>query len=395
MDIRKVFRGISKKLYSDFEISAQINHDGTMGDFRENSLREFLQNGRLPKRLGVGKGEIVGHISNVSKQSDLIIYDQLDSIPLLYDKDVQVYPIDCVYGIIEVKSQLKKTRLIEALDNIKSVKQLTPDDYVRRKVLFMEQQYKRPRPFGFVFAFSLAENSLNSLTQNLAEWEKLNPPESWPNLIVVLGEGIIYHTESGFDKRIISETINEKCKPTNLSYKDDAFFYLYSYLLDICNNIELPKIEISQYLDLPQKIGKYTVENNDRIVRFDKEGKIEKEKVYRLNEKFIDKLVQWCKARGQITQEEMLLMQFGEIPHGSRKEFLKKLIYFYNPDDLPGIHQVENAITIDEKGNAVTKERLISPSGFITIDKEVYYYPFAYVTESDYEEIQEKKLSDL
>lgn len=83
MDIQKVFRGISKKLLNDFEISAQINHNGNIGNYRENALREFLENGRLPKRLGVGNGEIVGHISNVSRQSDLIIFDQLDwSLPL-------------------------------------------------------------------------------------------------------------------------------------------------------------------------------------------------------------------------------------------------------------------------------------------------------------------------
>ena len=232
MDIRKVFRGISKKLLTDFEISAQISHNGNIGDYRENALREFLQTGRLPKRYGIGNGEIVGHVSNVSRQSDLIVFDQFESIPLLYDNQVQVYPIDCIYGVIEVKSKLSKTKLLEGLENIKSVKELTPNDVVVKKLLFMQQSYKRPKPFGFVFAYSLDGNSLDSLTENLKEWEKNTACEFWPNLIVVLGEGLIYHTKTGFDKRIASDTIDDSCKPTNLRFKEDTFFHFYSYLLD-------------------------------------------------------------------------------------------------------------------------------------------------------------------
>ncbi len=395
MDIRKVFRGISKKLLTDFEISAQIDHNGNIGDYRENSLKEFLEIGRLPKRYGIGNGEIVGHVSNVSKQSDLIIFDQFDSIPLLYDSKVQVYPIDSIYGIIEVKSKLSKTKLIEGLDNIKSVKELTPNDYIVKKNLFIQQSYKRPKPFGFLFAYSLSDNSLDSLTKNLIEWEKSNPPEMWPNLIIVLGEGIIYHTKEGFDKRISSETIDSSCRPTNLRFKDDSFFYFYSYLLDLCNNIELPKIQLAKFLDLPQKMGKYIVGNNDRMVRSGKDGKVDTTKVYRLTEKFIDKIVTWCKSDGVMSNQEMLLKQFGQIPEGSSENDLKQSVYLYNPDNLVGMHDMENAITLNDRGEPVTKKGMITPCGFVTVDNETYYYPYHYLTENDSEPIEGRTFKDL
>ena len=396
MDIQKVFRGISKKLLNDFEISAQINHNGNIGDYRENALREFLETGRLPKRLGIGNGEIVGHVSNVSRQSDLIIFDQLDNIPLLFDTQVQVYPIDCIYGIIEVKSHLTKVKLIEALDNIKSVKALAPNDTVRKDFMFLSQTYKRPKPFGFVFAYSLGGNSLSSLVENLKEWESNNPAEYWPNLIVVLGEGIIYHSKKGtFIKTISSDSITADCSPSSVHHKDDSFFYLYSYLLDLCNNMELPKVELTKFLDLPQKMGKYVVGNNDRMVRFGKDGKVDTTKVYRLTEKFIDKIVTWCKSAGPMTNREMMLKQYGQIPVGLTDSYLNQMVYLYNPDNLLGMHEVEDAITINEKGEPVTKEGLIMPSGFITVDNEVYYYPYHYLTEDDSEPIQGKTFKDL
>ena len=396
MDIQKVFRGISKKLLNDFEISAQINHNGNVGDYRENALREFLETGRLPKRLGIGNGEIVGHISNVSKQSDLIIFDQLDNIPLLFDSQVQVYPIDCVYGIIEVKSHLTKVKLIEALDNIKSVKELAPNDTVRKEFMFLSQTYKRPKPFGFVFAYSLGGNSLSSLVENLKQWESNNPAEYWPNLIVVLGEGIIYHNKKGsFIKTISSDTITDDCYPSSVHHKDDSFFYLYSYLLDLCNNMELPKVQLAKFLDLPQKMGKYLVGNNDRMVRYGKDGKVDTTKVYRLTEKFIDKIVTWCKSVGPMTNREMMLKQFGQIPVGTTENYLNQMVYLYNPDNLLGIHEVEDAITIDDKGKPVTKAGLIMPCGFVTVDDETYYYPYHYLTEDDSEPIPGRTFKDL
>jgi hypothetical protein len=395
MDIRKVFRGISGKLMRDFEISTQFKHSGSIGNYRENALKDFLQVGRLPKKYGVGNGEIVGHISNVSRQCDLIIFDQLESIPLLYDDQVQVYPIDSVYGIVEVKSQLSKIKLFEGLENIKSVKELSPNDTVQKKVLFMYQNYKRPKPFGFVFAYSLDGNSLKSLTENLKEWEKNNTPEFWPNLIVVLGEGIIYHTSTGFDKILDSENINEKCRPTYISYGDDSFFYFYSSLLELSSNIELPKIQISTFLDLPRKIGKHVVGHNDRMIKVGKDGKNDRSKVYGLNEKFITKMVEWCKDKGAISHQDLLLKVYGQIPIGMPPGELEVMMYLYNPDNLKGTHEVKKAFSFNKKNEVVADPNAIAPVHYITIDDEVYCYPMKMAKDEDLEEIKGRKYKDL
>jgi len=57
MEVKVIFREASKKMLSDFRISAQMNHPGVMGTYREDSLKNFLKSGRLPEKYGIGQGK--------------------------------------------------------------------------------------------------------------------------------------------------------------------------------------------------------------------------------------------------------------------------------------------------------------------------------------------------
>src|SRR5450830_224147 len=118
MEVKRIFRGVSAKLLSDFNVSAMYEHQGNKGSFREGALRDFLVSDRMPSKYGLGTGEIVSSHGEVSKQSDLIVFDRLNSIPLLYSDTVQVFPVESVYGVVEVKSKLSKDELLKALENI-------------------------------------------------------------------------------------------------------------------------------------------------------------------------------------------------------------------------------------------------------------------------------------
>ncbi len=387
MDVRKIFREISQKMSSDFRSSEEIKHSGSKGLFRENALKDFLQNGRLPKRYAIGSGEIVGPNSDISKQSDLIIYDALEGIPLLYSETVQVFPIDCVYGIVEVKSKLSKNKLMESLENIKSVKELSPA---------LLQKKEMPIPFGAIFAYSLSSNSLKSLVANLRDWESKLSPALWPNLISILSEGIIYHTNNEHDKCIHGHEITNYTSPIYVAYQNDTLFHFYSSLLDLCSGIRFSSVKILKYLDLPQKMGRYFVSHNTRFLRLE-DGSFDTKAVYRLNIHFIEKIVTWCKKAGPITEREMLLRVFGQIPIGTKKESLEEVLYFYNPDDLIGMQgqDFSNIFLKDNKGRIKTKIPLCVPLNLIIVNNEVYYFPQAYVTDNDIEIIPGKKFDDL
>ena len=52
MDVLYIFRIMSQKLLADFEMSSQISHPGSKGDFPEDALREFLESGKIPPKYG-------------------------------------------------------------------------------------------------------------------------------------------------------------------------------------------------------------------------------------------------------------------------------------------------------------------------------------------------------
>lgn len=198
MEVKRIFRGVSAKIISDFNVSAMYEHQGNKGSFREGALRDFLASDRMPSKYGLGTGEIVSSHGEVSKQRDLIIFDRMNGIPLLYSDTVQVFPVESVYGVVEVKSKLSKEELLKALDNIKSVKMLSDDAVVQYSKGPIAYARKASRPFGIVFADGLVNNSLESLAENLHGWESSPEKKFWPNMIFVLGVGVIYHIVGGW-----------------------------------------------------------------------------------------------------------------------------------------------------------------------------------------------------
>ena len=356
MDTPKVFRHCSKKMLADFDISAEINHEGSKGTYRESALKKFLSEGRLPLRYKIGSGEIVGPAQNVSRQSDHIIYDQLNGYSLIYDESTQVYPIECVAGTVEVKSTLTKTKLIESLENIKSVKMLAPQEIVSKSLHGFLMPYQRPLPFGAIFGYKLGDNSLASLVENLKEWEKENPKEYWPNVITVLGEGIIRHYKNGLKVAYTNHDLREAKFPSWVGYKKDTLFNFYSILMDLCASTHLGPIQLDRYFDQAEQIGGYLVTNHDRIMKLDCK------KVFKLKEKFISKVVEHCHKEGPLTQKQLSLRLSGQISIGTDPQ---NLVYFYNPDGLKGIHEVEDPIK-SYNGVPIVTEGVIASFNYIT-----------------------------
>jgi len=321
----------------------------------------------------------------------LIIYDQLDGFSLVYDNDMQVYPIESVFGIIEVKSKLSKEELIQSLENIKSVKSLCPNEYVTKtKNSFMDMTYLRPRPFGIVFAYSLSKNSLESLSKNLREWEKENSKEYWPNLVVVLNEGILYHHGEGMKNLFLftNEELDKSIGISYLTYKKDTLFNFYSTLIDLCSGISLGTVNLKRYFDPAEQMGKYVVKNHNQI------SKHGEERLCRLSLEFIDKMVIHCKTEGKIKHRDLFVKQMGDIPPGMDNDYLDDEVYHYNPDGLPGIHEVKNPIDFSD-GRAVTTQRMLQPSHWIEVDGEIYYFSWCYVENGSLEPIDGSSRRDL
>jgi len=371
----------------DFEASAEIKHSGSKGTFRENTLRTFLSEGRLPSKYGIGSGEIVGRVRDTSsRQCDVVIYDALNGVKLLYDESIQVFPIDCVYGIIEVKSGLSKTELIDSLEKIKIFKAMAPVGHVSQHLgggftMF----HPRPHPFGLVFAYGLAGNSLDSLLKNLKEWEADTPAALWPNYVCVLEAGVIYHQGKVFEDCLDSDQITAKSWPFALSHKEDSLFKFYCALHDMCAHMQLGPVELTHYYDPPLQIGKYVVHGREiegnRMNSDELGGKI------RITESAIHKVVTWCSANGPMLYGDVMQKRFGSVPAGMENmPQLNMEVFLYNPDNLPGLHEVgPNPFTTIEK--YPTMVPCLASAFEWTIDGKLYVIASQGFTEIDYENV--------
>lgn len=111
------------------------NHNPTIGLLTEEILRQFLST-YLPKGVGVEQGFIIDENSNLSKQIDIIIYDNQLYSPLYRINDIVVVPNKSVLDVIEVKTTVKsQTAFHDIIKYFHSISQIL--DYKTKKRLFI------------------------------------------------------------------------------------------------------------------------------------------------------------------------------------------------------------------------------------------------------------------
>jgi hypothetical protein len=91
-------------------------HEGEKGRFNENQVRKFLRR-LLPGKMELGTGFIACADSErtISPQQDIIIYDSVNNVPLFHDEMFDIFPVESVYGTVEVKTTLDVSELEKSL----------------------------------------------------------------------------------------------------------------------------------------------------------------------------------------------------------------------------------------------------------------------------------------
>lgn len=119
-----IFRQLNEMLGTAADGAGLIKHKLETGLSREEAFRKLLKT-FLPEKYGVAKGKIVNHSGELSRQSDVIIYNRLDCPKLFVDDNHnQITPVEGVYAVIEVKSHLTKSTLRDSFENLMSVRDL-------------------------------------------------------------------------------------------------------------------------------------------------------------------------------------------------------------------------------------------------------------------------------
>jgi hypothetical protein len=271
MNLPEFFGFVEETLLSRFREAGFVLHSGDKGDNREEILREFLEK-HLPRKYGVIKGEVITKTGAHTHSADIIIYDAVHA-PILYNGRTAVVPIESVYGIIEVKSSLSKAELLDAATKINKFKQQAPRDLSVIQTREYVTVHRPSRPFGIILGYQLADNSLDSLSQNwLEENFRIHDVNYFANLVTVLGAGLIHYEAANLTRgtkemllgtdQFVDMVLTAQKRARNNEQADEivirtisdaagqkTFGRFFVYLLIMLQRMKLSVPDLGRYLD--------------------------------------------------------------------------------------------------------------------------------------------------
>ena len=193
MSLIETFRYQSQVLAAKSTALKIVHHAGDRGFEREDIVEDFLSP-ILPQHLGIGKGEVRATNGRWSKQEDLIIYDRMTCPRLFVGTRSQIFPVESVAAVIEVKTKLDTKAIREASENISQIKNLEKtgkSTHVGAGTI----SFGPPTPvFGALFAFELGV-SIQTLRKSWRQAQSVKPPTQRINLTCVLGKLVILYID--------------------------------------------------------------------------------------------------------------------------------------------------------------------------------------------------------
>jgi hypothetical protein len=211
-------------------IRSFVKHNLSSGTANESILREFLSS-HVPTNYAVGQGFICNPFEEnaISKQCDILVYDQAHS-PLVYaDGPVKIVFPDAARLVIEVKTSLGKKDTEQALWNIQSAKKLNRN---------IE---------GVVFAFK--SPSPDTVRKHLTSFISLFSEQDLPRAILLFDKNVIIympkdHFQQGPPRYSFTVPIDRK--------KGQVITYLLAVLLEKTGHLEVD-FAMNMSMDVIQK----------------------------------------------------------------------------------------------------------------------------------------------
>ena len=246
---RRLARAGSVNLMSDFvdlfDLAAQemlrsleqsraaLSHGLSKGEANESIVRTFLED-RLPKSVGIGRGQIVDKYGNKSKQLDVIIFDALNT-PVLWVDDAnehRLFPSESVRAVIEVRTRLHASDVPSIIKNMLSVKSLDKTSFYSGNTGPIEflsrvygEAYELVPTFYFVFAFESGQ--LDRIYDAISAGTAETPISSRIDCMVSLEHGVMLWQDP--DAENVSAV--PEGSDWNLKYVETDYALLLFYLL--------------------------------------------------------------------------------------------------------------------------------------------------------------------
>jgi hypothetical protein len=231
--LRALIDAVQEQMLIDFERrSRQVPQMAERGGAREDYVRAFLRD-HLPGRFGVASGFVFDASGGVSDQLDCIVYDKL-AAPIFPVSDTRrLIPIECVSGVVSIKSTLTLAELRNAHSNVLSAVRLDRFAGGRLNAMYggvpSDAQHVGAGPgepiFGAIFAFD--SPSIESVAVNLHGLNEALVPRERIGLIGVLGKGVVSQID---DSRRFEPTYESTARVALCEDARAALFLFYAIL---------------------------------------------------------------------------------------------------------------------------------------------------------------------
>lgn len=199
-ELGQILKLAEDQLWVDFQQSGAFKHRGNRGAGREQTVVKFL-NEHLPGRFRAVTGEIVDVGGERSGQVDILLYDRVQTAPLLTQADGRVLiGAEAVLAVIEVKSRLTRSELRKAINGFAKIRTMRPwGQSWARYVPRGKQADRGPRCFLSVFAFNtdigVTDWSLKELTRVRDECAAMSLHLEHLDRVAVLTRGLLLPAE--------------------------------------------------------------------------------------------------------------------------------------------------------------------------------------------------------
>jgi hypothetical protein len=249
MKLERILKSIAEKLAIDFKyMSSEIEHRVSKGRVREVELVAEFLNKYLPNSVGLSHGEIVATTGETSSECDVVVYDS-QRCPVLLDKaDFRIFPIECVYGVLEVTSVLSEGKLEEDARKIGKVKRLPKKAFeaqggaIRNVTKLYDKEWEHFPAVGFIFAYDSAD--LVQLRNRLEEVQGDLPVNERVDSVWVLGKGMIVNWDDCTSKISHTPTKNTRLRAVA---SDNPLLLMVVHLQQLFQAVRMPTFKVQDY----------------------------------------------------------------------------------------------------------------------------------------------------
>ncbi|NOJ93321.1 hypothetical protein HMI51_10305 [Corallococcus coralloides] len=317
------------QMIAGYERSKDIKHPRDVGSVREMILRRFLTtSGYLPKRYAVSENSVrvASTSGHISREIDILFYDPVDSIRLMSREDsYDVFPVESVYGVIQVKSRLNKREIAEGLSNLASFKSLDRSDG------------KSGRGFGILFSYD-SDLEWLEIIREIELFAQNNPNRLWANYICVLTKGAFIHGDSTSAK--IENPDLEQIKSVKIYGLPDrnrsCLFGFQSTVMQLLRHTKTAAAELDPYFRLPFTADRHSYSFIQGS--FAEIGKCRRHGDYQrsISPEHLTELIEWCQSAEPIDYIRSTNLSYG-LPDDEDAAYRQRYgnVIIYNPDALP------------------------------------------------------------